>query len=52
VTNPKAKASIIWVVGEYVEVVKDYAPDILRLLAKEFTECIVYYYDIFSIFIS
>jgi len=36
VTSPKAKASIIWVVGEYVDVIKQYAPDILRQLAKEF----------------
>jgi hypothetical protein len=36
VINPKAKASIVWVVGEYVEVVQQYAPDILRQLAKQF----------------
>jgi len=36
VTNPKARASIIWVVGEYVDVIKQYAPDILRQLAKGF----------------
>jgi len=36
VANPKARASIIWVVGEYVDVIKAYAPDILRQLAKQF----------------
>jgi AP-3 complex subunit beta len=34
VTSPKARASIIWVVGEYVDVIAQYAPDILRQLAK------------------
>jgi len=38
VKNPKARASIIWVVGEYVDKVGTYAPDILRQLAKEFVE--------------
>jgi len=38
VKNPKARASIIWVVGEYVDKVSTYAPDILRQLAKEFNE--------------
>jgi len=38
VKNPKARASIIWVVGEYVDKVSTYAPDILRQLAKEFCE--------------
>jgi len=37
VTNPKARASIIWVVGEHVDIVSQYAPDILRQMAKEFT---------------
>jgi len=36
VENPKAKAAIIWVVGEYLDKVGKYAPDILRQLAKEF----------------
>lgn len=36
VTSPKARASIIWVVGEYVDVISQYAPDILRQLAKGF----------------
>jgi AP-3 complex subunit beta len=36
VTNSKARASIIWVVGEYVDTIKEYAPDILRQLAKDF----------------
>jgi len=36
VTSPKARASIIWVVGEHVDKVATYAPDILRQMAKEF----------------
>jgi len=36
VEYPKAKAAIIWVVGEYLDKVGKYAPDILRQLAKDF----------------
>lgn len=38
VTHAPARASIVWIVGEYVDKVKDYAPDILRQLAKSFAE--------------
>jgi AP-3 complex subunit beta len=38
VTNPRARASIVWVVGEYVSLVIQYAPDILRQLAKGYKE--------------
>jgi len=34
VTNARARASIVWVVGEYLEKIIQYAPDILRQLAK------------------
>ena len=36
VKQPKARASIIWAIGEYCSVVEIYAPDILRELAKNF----------------
>jgi len=38
VTVPKARASIVWVIGEYQQHVPLLAPDILRILAKSFTE--------------
>jgi AP-3 complex subunit beta len=36
ITIPNARASIVWVVGEYCEKIPLYAPDILRKLAKGF----------------
>jgi len=33
---PKARASIIWIVGEYCEQIPTYAPDVLRVLASSF----------------
>lgn len=38
VSDPNARASIIWIVGEYVKKLKKIAPDVLRKLAKSFTE--------------
>jgi AP-3 complex subunit beta len=38
VTVPKARASIVWVIGEYHQHVPLLAPDVLRILAKSFTE--------------
>lgn len=35
---PKARASIVWVIGEYHHTIPLRAPDILRTLAKSFTE--------------
>lgn len=36
VTAPKARASIIWVIGEYSHRIPLIAPDVLRKLAKNF----------------
>ena len=36
ITVPGARASIVWVVGEYSEKMPTYAPDVLRVLAKGF----------------
>jgi AP-3 complex subunit beta len=36
ITAPKARASIVWVIGEYSNKVPLIAPDILRKLAKNF----------------
>ena len=38
ITDPSAKASIIWVIGEYNELIPLLAPDILRVLAKSFCD--------------
>ena len=37
VTVPLARASILWLVGEYVEKVPKLAPDVLRMMAKSFS---------------
>ncbi len=36
ITAPKARASIVWVIGEYSDKVPLVAPDILRKLVKNF----------------
>lgn len=38
ITVPAARASILWLIGEYCEKVPKIAPDVLRKLAKTFTE--------------
>ena len=35
---PAAKAAILWVMGEYCERVPKIAPDVLRKMAKNFTQ--------------
>ncbi|EMS12124.1 Adapter-related protein complex 3 (AP-3) subunit [Entamoeba histolytica HM-3:IMSS] len=35
---PQARASIVWVIGEYSQMVPKLGPDILRILAKTFVE--------------
>ncbi|KAL7714449.1 Adapter-related protein complex 3 (AP-3) subunit [Entamoeba marina] len=35
---PNARASIVWVIGEYSQVVPKIGPDILRILAKSFVD--------------
>ncbi|GAB6018942.1 AP-3 complex subunit beta-2 [Chamberlinius hualienensis] len=37
ITVPMARASILWLLGEYSDHVPKYAPDVLRILAKSFT---------------
>ena len=34
---PMARASILWLIGEYCEHVPKIAPDVLRMMAKSFT---------------
>lgn len=38
ITVPAARASILWLIGEYCEKVPKIAPDVLRKLAKSFIE--------------
>jgi AP-3 complex subunit beta len=38
ITVPQARAAIVWLVGEYSEKVPQRAPDVLRTLAKSFTD--------------
>ncbi|XP_063066241.1 AP-3 complex subunit beta-1 [Engraulis encrasicolus] len=37
ITVPMARASILWLIGEYCETVPKIAPDVLRKMAKSFT---------------
>lgn len=41
ITVPAARASILWLIGEYCERVPKIAPDVLRKLAKSFTEEVI-----------
>lgn len=36
ITVPAARASILWLLGEYSELVPTIAPDVLRKMAKSF----------------
>jgi AP-3 complex subunit beta len=38
VKNPKARTALVWVVGEYRDMIPQYAPDVLRKLAKSFRD--------------
>lgn len=38
ITNPAARAAILWLIGEYNDRVPKIAPDVLRKLAKTFTD--------------
>ena len=37
ITVPMARASILWLLGEYSDQVPKIAPDVLRVMAKNFT---------------
>jgi len=38
VTVPTARASILWLIGEYSERINKLAPDVLRKMAKSFPD--------------
>lgn len=41
ITIPQARASIVWLLGEYCERIPKIAPDVLRKIAKTFTNEVV-----------
>lgn len=41
ITVPMARASILWLIGEYSERVPKIAPDVLRKMAKSFIEEVI-----------
>lgn len=44
ITVPMARASILWLIGEYSERVPKIAPDVLRKMAKNFVNEVWRYY--------
>ena len=44
ITVPMARASILWLIGEYSERVPKIAPDVLRKMAKSFINEVGYVY--------
>ena len=54
-----ARASILWLIGEYCHLIPKIAPDVLRKAAKSFTaevsevglHCVVYYITWLALFI-
>lgn len=38
ITVPQARASILWLLGEYSDLVPNIAPDVLRKMAKSFIQ--------------
>jgi AP-3 complex subunit beta len=43
ITVPAARASILWLLGEYSELVPTIAPDVLRKMAKTFISEVYYF---------
>lgn len=41
ITVPMARASILWLIGEYSERVPKIAPDVLRKMAKSFIDEVI-----------
>lgn len=46
ITVPQARASILWLLGEYSHLVPKLAPDVLRKTAKTFVNEVLPYYKI------
>lgn len=42
ITVPAARASILWLIGEYCEKIPKIAPDVLRKIAKTFMEEVIW----------
>ena len=45
ITVPMARASILWLIGEYSDRVPKIAPDVLRKMAKGFVSEVQAYYN-------
>lgn len=52
VAVPQARASILWLLGEYSERVPKIAPDVLRKMAKSFTNEVSFYFINYVFFLS
>lgn len=37
VTAAEAKAALVWIIGEYQDIIREYVPDLLRQLVKDFS---------------
>jgi vesicle coat complex subunit len=48
VTVPTARASILWLIGEYSDRISKLAPDVLRKMAKSFPDevCLKFCFDL------
>jgi AP-3 complex subunit beta len=44
VTVPTARASILWLIGEYSDRISKLAPDVLRKMAKSFSDEVCSYH--------
>jgi AP-3 complex subunit beta len=47
VTVPTARASILWLIGEYSDRIHKLAPDVLRKMAKSFPDEVCFVYLVF-----
>lgn len=52
ITVPMARASILWLIGEYSERVPKIAPDVLRKMAKNFINEVVLWLLFISFFLK
>jgi AP-3 complex subunit beta len=48
VTVPAARASILWLIGEYSDRISKLAPDVLRKMAKTFPDEVCFWKFLFS----
>ena len=51
ISVPMAKASIIWLIGEYCQKVPLIAPDVMRRFSKSFATEVAFYYYYYYLFL-